>query len=58
MEFIANADTGTISLPQRLHAPAGLAVVNGIVWIADTDAYAVLRFDPADGNLRQIPIGD
>jgi hypothetical protein len=55
---LGGGEVSTISLPQRLHAPAGLAVVNGIVWIADTDAHAVLRFDPADGSLRQIPIGD
>ena len=48
----------TITLPQRLHGTAGLAVVNGIIWIADTDAHAVLRFDPAEGSLRQIPIGE
>lgn len=55
---LGGGEVSTITLPQRLHAPAGLAVVNGVVWIADTDAHAVLRFDPADGNLRQIPIGD
>ena len=55
---LGGGEVSTISLPQRLHSPAGLAVVNGIVWIADTDAHAVLRFDPADGGLRQIPIGD
>ena len=55
---LGGGEVGTISLPQRLHAPAGLAVVNGIVWIADTDAHAVLRFDPAEGSLRQIPIGE
>lgn len=55
---LGGGELGTISLPQRLHAPAGLAVVNGIVWIADTDAHAVLRFDPVEGSLRQIPIGE
>ena len=55
---LGGGELGTISLPQRLHAPAGLAVVDGIVWIADTDAHAVLRFAPADGSLRQIPIGE
>lgn len=55
---LGGGEVGTISLPQRLHAPAGLAVFNGIVWIADTDAHAVLRFDPGDGSLRQIPIGE
>lgn len=47
-----------ISLPQPLHGPAGIAVANGVVWIADTDAHAVLRYDPADGSLRQISIGE
>lgn len=55
---LGGGELGTISLPQRLHAPAGLAVINGVVWIADTDAHAVLRFDPVEGSLRQIPIGE
>lgn len=55
---LGGGELSTISLPQRLHAPAGLAVFNGVVWIADTDAHAVLRFDPAEGSLRQIPIGE
>ena len=55
---LGGGELSTISLPQRLHSPAGLAVFSGVIWIADTDAYAVLRFDPADGSLRQIPIGE
>lgn len=55
---LGGGELSTISLPQRLHCPAGLAVHNGVVWISDTDAHAVLRFDPGDGSLRQIPIGE
>ncbi len=55
---LGGGELSTISLPQRLHSPAGLAVFSGVIWIADTDAHAVLRFDPADGSLRQIPIGE
>jgi hypothetical protein len=55
---LGGGELNTVSLPQRLHCPAGLAVVNGIIWIADTDAHAVLRFDQGDGSLRQIPIGE
>ncbi len=55
---LGGGELSTINLPQRLHAPAGLAVVAGVVWISDTDAHAVLRFDPSDGSLRQIPIGE
>ena len=44
-------------LPERLHAPAGLAVGEGAVWIADTDAHAVLRMNPYTGALQHLPIG-
>ena len=55
---LGGGELSTVNLSQRLHGPSGLAVVNGAIWIADTDAHAVLRFDPADGSLRQIPIGE
>lgn len=55
---LGGGELGTVNLPQRLHLPGGLAVVAGAVWIADTDAHAVLRFDTADGSLRQVPIGE
>ncbi len=55
---LGGGELTTVNLPQTLHAPAGLAVANGVVWIADTDAHAVLRYDTADGSLRQIPIGE
>jgi Thioredoxin-like len=55
---LGGGELAVVALPQRLHGPAGLAVANGVVWIADTDAHAILRFDTADGSLRQIPIGE
>ena len=45
-------------LPQPLHAPAGLAVGAGAVWIADTDAHAVLRVEPRAGKMLHVPIGE
>ncbi|MBB3344036.1 thioredoxin-like domain-containing protein [Luteimonas sp. RC10] len=48
----------TVALPQRLHGPAALAVANGQVWIADTDAHAVLRLDSTTGALRHVPVGE
>ncbi len=44
-------------LPQPLHGPAGLAVGAGAVWVADTDAHAVLRIDPKAGTMLHLPIG-
>ncbi len=46
----------TQALPRRLHGPSGLAAGAGAVWIAETDAHAVLRFDPASGVLSEVPI--
>ena len=45
-------------LGQPLHGPAGLAVGAGAVWIADTDAHAVLRVDPKTGAVQHLPIGE
>jgi streptogramin lyase len=45
-------------LPRRLHGPAGLAVSAGTVWIAETDAHAVLRYDIASGELSDVPINE
>ena len=48
----------THMLPQPLHGPSGLAVGAGAVWIADTDAHAVLRVDPKTGAVQHVPIGE
>jgi streptogramin lyase len=55
---LGGGELSTVELPQRLHGSAGLAVANGTVWIADTDAHAVLRFDSRTGALRHVPIGE
>src|SRR4249919_1660183 len=48
----------TYALPQPLHGPGGLAVEDGVVWIADTDAHAILRLETCSGALHHIPIGE
>lgn len=53
---LGGGELSTVKLPRRLHAPAGLAVAAGKVWIAETDAHAVLCFDPASGELGDVPI--
>ena len=55
---LGGGDLTTHMLPQPLHGPAGLAVGAGAVWIADTDAHAVLRVDPKTGAVQHIPIGE
>ncbi|NLA66854.1 MAG: hypothetical protein GX856_01160 [Gammaproteobacteria bacterium] len=55
---LGGGELTTVELPQRLHAPGGLAVADGSVWIADTDAHAVLRYDTRDGSLKHVPIGE
>jgi hypothetical protein len=55
---LGGGELTTVQLPQRLHGAAGLAVGGGAIWIADTDAHAVLRFEPRTGALRHVPIGE
>lgn len=56
---LGGGELTTFALPQRLHGPCGLeASGGGVLWIADTDAHAVLRLDTKDGALRHVPIGE
>jgi sugar lactone lactonase YvrE len=55
---LGGGELTTQPLPRRLHGPAGLAVGAGAVWIAETDAHAVLRFDPDSGVLSEVPISE
>ena len=55
---LGGGELTTVELPQRLHGASGLAVANGTVWIADTEAHAVLRFDTRTGALRHVPVGE
>ncbi|MDG2524369.1 redoxin domain-containing protein [Stenotrophomonas sp. HITSZ_GD] len=53
---LGGGELATVKLPRRLHGPAGLAVAAGSVWIAETDAHAVLRYDIASGELSEFTI--
>ncbi|MBN6151153.1 hypothetical protein JR065_12440 [Xanthomonas sp. AmX2] len=55
---LGGGELSTVALPRRLHGPAGLAVTAGTVWIAETDAHAVLRYDIASGELSDVPISE
>jgi len=55
---LGGGELGTVELPRRLHGPSGLALGAGAVWIAETDAHAVLRFDPVSGVLSDVPISE
>ncbi|MCR6661681.1 MAG: redoxin family protein [Luteimonas sp.] len=55
---LGGGELSTFELPQKLHAPGGITVADGVVWISDTDAHAVLRLDTKTGALRHVPIGE
>jgi hypothetical protein len=55
---LGGGELASHALSQPLHGPSGLAVGAGAVWIADTDAHAVLRLDPETGALRHVPVGE
>ncbi|WP_340647989.1 hypothetical protein [Pseudoxanthomonas winnipegensis] len=46
----------SLDLGRRLAQPAGLAAFGGKLWIAETDAHAVLCVDLASGAVSQVPI--
>ena len=48
----------TMPLPQALEQPAALAAAPGSLWIANSGAHEVLRFDLGTGKLSRLPIGE
>ena len=55
---LGGGEVSTLNLPRRLQGPAGLATSAGTLWIAETDAHAVLRFDVASGELTRVAIDE
>src|SRR5690606_22750357 len=55
---LGGGELSTVSLPRRLHGPSGLAVAAGAVWIAETGAHGVLRYDIATGELGDVNVGE
>lgn len=55
---LGGGELSTVSLPRRLRGPSAIAVTAGAVWIAETDAHAVLRYDPASGELDHLSIDE
>jgi len=53
---LGGGELSTVKLPRSLHGPAGVAALGGTVWIAETDAHDVLRYDIASGELSGFPI--
>lgn len=55
---LGGGEVATVALPRALHGPTGLALSGGTLWIAETDAHAVLRYDIASGELSHVPIDE
>ncbi len=55
---LGGGELSTIGLPRRLHGPTGLAIAGGSVWIAETDAHGVLRYDIVTGSLEDVSISE
>ncbi len=53
---LGGGELKTVELPRSLHGPTGLCVAAGAVWIAETDAHAIVRYDIASGELSHVPI--
>jgi len=55
---LGGGELDTHALARPLHGPAGLAVADGVVWIADTEAHSILRMETRSGTLHRVPIGE
>lgn len=55
---LGGGELSTVELPRRLHGPTGLAIAGGAVWIAETDAHGILRYDIAGGTLEDVSISE
>jgi hypothetical protein len=55
---LGGGELTTVELPRRLHGPTGLAIAAGAVWIAETDAHGVLRYDIVSGTLEDVAISE
>lgn len=45
-------------IEHKLQRPSALAIQQGSLWVANTDAHEVLRIDAASGAVRRLPIGE
>ena len=55
---LGGGEVATVPLTRRLHGVSGLSIAAGAVWIAETDAHAVLRYDLASGELVRVAIDE
>ena len=55
---LGGGELTTVDLPRPLQAPTGLAVLNGMVWIAETAAHAILRYDIGAQTLHTVELVD
>src|SRR5690606_1391411 len=55
---LGGGELRTVTLSQRLHGAAGLVVADGMAWISDTDAHAVLCVDLKSGTVQHVPVGE
>ncbi len=55
---LGGGEVATVPLARRLQGVSGLSIAAGAVWIAETDAHAVLRYDLASGELVRVAIDE
>ncbi|KAA2284426.1 redoxin domain-containing protein [Arenimonas fontis] len=55
---LGGGDMATLELSHPLEQPAALAAGSGSLWIANTGAHEVLRYDLGTGKLTRLPIGE
>lgn len=55
---LGGGEMSSHELPRMLDQPAALAAGGGSLWIANSGAHEVLRYDLGNGKLERLPIGE
>jgi DNA-binding beta-propeller fold protein YncE len=55
---LGGTEVATFELKTQLQRPLAMAIGNGSLWIANTDAHEILRVNTSDGEVRRLPVGE
>jgi DNA-binding beta-propeller fold protein YncE len=55
---LGGGEVARFELSAKLQCPGAMAVGNGSLWIANTDAHEILRVDTSNGAVRRLPVGE
>lgn len=55
---LGGGDLARVDIPYRLHHPGAVAAGEGVLWIANTAAHEIVRYEAESGLARRVPVGE